>query len=287
MTAISYQEWLKKATLQLQQSGDEEHQIDAQTLLSFVTKKNRAMLFAFGETLLSKEENEQLEVLLKRRLTGEPLAYLLGSRGFWSLELDVSPATLIPRQDTERLVELALEIALEKQTTQSNLAILDLGTGTGAIALALAQELGEKVAITGVDFMPEAVNLAKQNALKNQLPWVTFFESSWFDEVEGLFDVIVSNPPYIDEKDPHLSQGDLRFEPTTALVADNHGFADLFSIIDQAPHFLCSQGWLLLEHGFEQGERLRQYFADKNQWQKIRTEKDYANNERVTLAQLK
>ena len=231
----------------------------------------------------------KLTALLDRRLKGEPIAYILGEKEFWSLPLNVSEGTLIPRPDTEILVEKALQIALEKLEENSpHLRILDLGTGTGAIALALASELSpicQKKAIQldviGVDLMPEVVKLAQSNAEKNQLK-VQFFQSRWFEHVEGPFDIIVSNPPYIDENDEHLSQGDVRFEPRSALVAGKNGLADLRHLIEYAPVYLKDNGYLLLEHGWKQGEEVRSIFW-QNHWQGVATIRDYGDNERVTL----
>ena len=230
-----------------------------------------------------------MTALLDRRLKGEPIAYILGEKEFWSLPLNVSEGTLIPRPDTEILVEKALQIALEKlEENPPHFRILDLGTGTGAIALALASELSlicQKKAIQldviGVDLMPEVVKLAQSNAEKNQLD-VQFLQSRWFEHVEGQFDIIVSNPPYIDETDEHLSQGDVRFEPRSALVAGENGLADLRHIIEQSPRYLKDSGYLLLEHGWKQGEEVRSIFW-QNHWQGVATIRDYGDNERVTL----
>jgi len=205
------------------------------------------------------------------------------------LPLNVSEGTLIPRPDTEILVEKALQIALEKLEENSpHFRILDLGTGTGAIALALASELSpicQKKAIQldviGVDLMPEVVKLAQSNAEKNQLK-VQFFQSRWFEHVEGQFDLIVSNPPYIDETDEHLSQGDVFFEPRSALVAGENGLADLRHLIEYASVHLKDNGYLLLEHGWKQGEEVRSIFW-QNHWQGVATIRDYGDNERVTL----
>ena len=230
-----------------------------------------------------------MTALLDRRLKGEPIAYILGEKEFWSLPLNVSEGTLIPRPDTEILVEKALQIALEKlKENPPHFRILDLGTGTGAIALALASELSPicqkkniQLDVIGVDLMPEVVKLAQSNAEKNQLK-VQFLQSRWFENVEGQFDIIVSNPPYIDETDEHLSQGDVRFEPRSALVAGENGLADLRHLINNAPVHLKDNGYLLLEHGWKQGEEVRSIFW-QNHWQGVATIRDYGDNERVTL----
>lgn len=274
---MDYQSWLKAANTRLTQS--ESARRDAEILLGFVTGRARTFLMAFGETLLTPQEQEQLERLLARRERGEPVAYLIGEREFWSLPLSVSPATLIPRPDTERLVELALE-----RLPPSPCTVLDLGTGTGAIALALASERAD-CAVTGVDLQPEAVALAQHNAQKLAIANAQFLQGSWFEPLAGqTFALIASNPPYIDAADPHLAQGDVRFEPSSALVAQGHGLADLAAIVQQAPHYLQPQGWLLLEHGWQQGESVRALLQAAG-FISVATRRDYGGNDRVTFGQ--
>ena len=264
--------------------------------MQFVTQKSKAQIFAFAETLLDEKTRQKLTALLTRRINGEPMAYILGEKEFWSLTLEVSPATLIPRPDTEILVEKALALATQRVNSaqfDGSLAILDLGTGTGAIILALSAELIPlteqkqiRFSALGVDCLPAAVELAKRNAVRNRLTQVEFLCSDWFSQIGGRkFDLIVSNPPYIDERDEHLRQGDVRFEPLSALTAKEQGYADLRHIIEQAAHYLKPQGWLLLEHGWQQGEKVRSIFAE-NLWQSIETVRDYGDNERVSLARL-
>jgi len=274
---MDFKRWLAFATGRL--AGGESPKRDAEILLGFVTGRTRTFLMAFGETAFSASQLQQLEALLQRREKGEPIAYLTGEREFWSLPLSVSPATLIPRPDTECLVEQAL---LRLQTTAVNIA--DLGTGTGAIALALASERPD-CQITGVDFQPDAVALAQHNAEKLKITNARFVCGSWFAPLgDQRFQLIASNPPYIDAADPHLSQGDVRFEPASALIADEQGLKDLAYIIQTAPSYLENAGWLLLEHGWQQGEAVRQLFANAG-YQQIETVKDYGDNDRVTLAQ--
>lgn len=274
---MDYQSWLRAAAARLAQSGSAKR--DAEILLGFVTGRARTFLLAFGETLLTAQQLEQLETLLARRERGEPVAYLVGEREFWSLPLSVSPATLIPRPDTECLVELALA-----RLPSSPCHLLDLGTGTGAIALALASERKD-CAITGVDLQPAAVALAQHNARKLAIANATFLQGSWFTPVSGQrFALIASNPPYIDAADPHLAQGDVRFEPSSALVAPEQGLADLAAIVRQAPGYLLPQGWLLLEHGWQQGEAVRELLLAAG-FGAVATHKDYGGNERVTLGQ--
>ena len=287
---MTYQQWLADAAQALNQINPTENsKVDALVLLQHATGKSRTQILAFDETEIDEKVRLKLTALLDRRLRGEPIAYILGEKEFWSLPLNVSEGTLIPRPDTEILVEKALQIALEKlEENPPHFHILDLGTGTGAIALALASELSlicQKKAIQldviGVDLMPEVVKLAQSNAEKNQLD-VQFLQSRWFEHVEGQFDIIVSNPPYIDETDEHLSQGDVRFEPRSALVAGENGLADLRHIIEQSPRYLKDSGYLLLEHGWKQGEEVRSIFW-QNHWQGVATIRDYGDNERVTL----
>ena len=287
---MNYRQWLADATQRLSQANPNENaKIDALVLLQHATGRSRTQILAFEETQIDEKMSADLTALLARRLKGEPIAYILGEKEFWSLPLNVSVDTLIPRPDTEILVEKALNIALEKlHKKTSPLRILDLGTGTGAIALALTSELtprcqeqGVQLEIIGVDFMPNAVLLAKSNAVKNQLNAI-FLQSHWFEKVTGKFDIIVSNPPYIDPNDVHLSRGDLRFEPRSALVAEEQGYADLRHIIEQAPHYLKENGALLLEHGWQQGAKVRSIFRE-NSGQQVATVRDYGDNERVTL----
>lgn len=271
------QTWLKTAVLRLAQS--ESAKRDAEILLGFVTGHARTFLLAFGETLLTQVQIKQLDALLARRERGEPMAYLVGEREFWSLPLSVSPATLIPRPDTECLVELALS-----RLPEAPCAILDLGTGTGAIALALASERPD-CRVTGVDLQADAVALARYNAQKLAIGNADFEQGDWFAPVAGQkFALIVSNPPYIDKADPHLAQGDVRFEPSTALVAAENGLADLAAIVQQASGFLLPQGWLLLEHGWQQGENVRTLLNAAG-FNAVETHRDYGSNERVTLGQ--
>ncbi|CAH0217952.1 Release factor glutamine methyltransferase [Rahnella aquatilis] len=242
---MDFQSWLRDATRRL--AAGESPKRDAEILLGFVTGRARTFIMAFGETLLTAGQLQQLEILLARREQGEPVAYLTGEREFWSLPLSVSPATLIPRPDTECLVEQAL-IRLPSQPV----SILDLGTGTGAIALALASERPD-CKVTGVDLQPDAVRLAQHNAQKLNILNARFLPGSWFSPVAGeRFALIASNPPYIDAADPPLAKGDVRFEPSSALVAENAGLADLAHIIQAAPAYLHKGGWLLLEHGWQQ-----------------------------------
>ena len=287
---MNYKEWLAQAIADLAQKNPTENsKIDALVLLQHATGKSRTQILAFDDTEIDEKVRLKLTALLDRRLKGEPIAYILSEKEFWSLPLNVSKGTLIPRPDTEILVEKALQIALEKlEENPPHFRILDLGTGTGAIALALASELSSicqkqqiSLEIIGVDLIPDVVALAQSNAERNKLN-VQFLQSRWFENITGQFDLIVSNPPYIDAQDEHLSQGDVRFEPLSALVANDAGYADLRHIIELAPSYLNSNGALLLEHGWQQGENVRSIFQE-NHWEMVETVRDYGDNERVTL----
>lgn len=288
---MNYQQWLFFAEAKLLKNTENDPylnaKLDANLLLQAVTKRSKSAIFAFSETELSDTELAELSEKLARRVKGEPMAYILGEKEFWSLPLKVSTATLIPRPDTERLVELALEEANKRLNSAEILQILDLGSGTGAIALAMASELGNKAQIIGVDYQQAAVELAQENRQNLGFSNVTFLQSDWFSALENQqFDLILSNPPYIDSDDENLRQGDVRFEPLTALVADNNGLSDLQKIIEKAPLYLKPNGALLLEHGWQQGAKVRELF-DVNLWQHIETVQDYGGNDRVTKAVLK
>lgn len=271
---MEFQSWLRQAVQRLAQS--ESPKRDAEILLGFVTGKARTYILAFGETRLTQEQQTELDALLLRRERGEPVAHLVGEREFWSLPLRVSPATLIPRPDTECLVEQALT-----KLPSTPCSILDLGTGTGAIALALASERPD-CDVTALDLVPEAVELARANAQNLGITNVKVLQSCWFSALNNQrFTLIVSNPPYIDEQDPHLAEGDVRFEPKSALVADNHGLADIEILVSDSRRFLEPGGWLMLEHGWKQGERVRQLLREAG-FQDIETTKDYGGNERLT-----
>lgn len=275
---MDFQHWLRMAVAALAES--ESPKRDAEILLEHVTGKARSFILAFGETALSAAQETQLTELLARRKRGEPVAHLTGEREFWSLPLYVSAATLIPRPDTECLVEQALA-----RLPAGPCRILDLGTGTGAIALALASERPD-CQVTALDVMPDAVALAKRNVERLGLHNVQVLQSSWFTGVAGQsFGMIVSNPPYIDEHDPHLVQGDVRFEPLTALVAADEGLADIEHIITTARQHLVPGGWLLIEHGWTQGQAVRERFLQAG-YADTETCRDYGGNDRLTLGRV-
>ena len=275
---MDFQHWLRVAIAELSES--ESPRRDAEILLEHVTGKARTFILAFGETALTADQHAQLSALLSRRKAGEPVAHLTGEREFWSLPLYVSAATLIPRPDTECLVEHALA-----RLPATACRILDLGTGTGAIALALASERPD-CQVTAVDVMPDAVALALRNVARLGFNNVKIQQSSWFDALVGQqFDMIVSNPPYIDECDPHLSQGDVRFEPLTALVAADEGLADIAHIVTVSRQYLTAGGWLLIEHGWTQAEAVRALFTQAG-YERVETCQDYGGNDRLTLGKM-
>lgn len=272
---MNYLEWLVQAAQELSSSDSPKR--DAEILLEFVTTRPRTFIIAFGETELTIEQIRMLDYCLIRRKNGEPVAYIIGQKEFWSLPLNVSTETLIPRSDTERLVELALE-RLPAQSCD----ILDLGTGTGAIALAIASERPDCF-VTGVDLKPSVVELATSNKTQLDIQNVEFLHGSWFQPVAGKhFAMIVSNPPYIDENDEHLLRGDVRFEPRTALVAKEKGLADIRYIIEHAKPYLCQYGWLLIEHGWQQAREVRRIFKREG-YELVETFQDYSDNDRITL----
>ncbi|MBE8168659.1 MAG: peptide chain release factor N(5)-glutamine methyltransferase [Shewanella sp.] len=259
-------------------SSSDSAQLDAEVCLQHCLNKNRAFLYTWPERNLNSAQWQQFSTMISRRKLGEPVAHITGEREFWSLSFLVNSTTLIPRPDTEILVETALNLELPDSAN-----VLDLGTGTGAIALSLAHEK-PNWKITAVDKMSDAVELAKQNKANLSLTHVEILQSDWFSNVtEQKFDLIISNPPYIDETDHHLNEGDVRFEPSSALTASSNGFADLYYIAEQAKKFLVPNGYVLLEHGFEQAVKLRAKL-DVLGYKEVVTVRDFGSNDRCTLA---
>jgi release factor glutamine methyltransferase len=254
--------------------------LDVELLLAAAIGKSRSYLHTWPERIVSSEAALTFAGYLQRRRSGEPVAYILGQQGFWNLDLEVAPHTLIPRPDTELLVETALELV-----PPAPARVLDLGTGTGAIALALASERAQWQ-VTAVDRVLEAVALAERNRQRLQLGNVQVLSSHWFSAIEGeRFDLIISNPPYIAAEDPHLVAGDVRFEPSSALVAGVDGLDDLRTIISQAPGHLQPGGWLLLEHGYDQAVAVRELLAGHG-FEQVESRVDLGGHERISLGRL-
>lgn len=254
--------------------------LDAELLLAAALGKSRSFLHTWPERIVSSEAAQVFADYLERRRAGEPVAYILGQQGFWKLDLEVAPHTLIPRPDTELLVETALELV-----PPTPARVLDLGTGTGAIALALASEC-PAWQVTAVDRIDEAVALAERNRERLGLGNVQVRASRWFDALVGeRFDMILSNPPYIRAADPHLVAGDVRFEPSSALVAGEDGLDDLRVIVAQAPAHLQPGGWLLLEHGYDQAPAVRDLLAAAG-FIDVASRVDLGGHERISLGRL-
>ncbi len=265
---------LNDATAQLAHSDSARR--DAEILLCHVLKKNLSYLRTYPEQIVDEDVLETFYTLLARRAEGVPVAYLIGEREFWSLPLLVDNNTLIPRPETEILVAAALELFAADHT----ISALDLGTGSGAIALAIAKER-PKWTVTATDASIAALRMAEKNARRLKLA-IEFTFGSWFSPLaDRRFDLIVSNPPYVADNDPHLSQGDVRFEPDSALCSGPDGLSDIRVIVAQAPLHLFSGGWLLVEHGFDQGESVRALMA--NDFCQVQTLTDLAQLPRVTM----
>jgi release factor glutamine methyltransferase len=251
--------------------------LDAQLLLAHVLGKDRTYLYTWPERKLTREQQRNFLALCARRAKGEPVAYLLGKRGFWKAELEVNPAVLIPRPETELLVELALQLGANLEGK-----VADLGTGSGAIAIALAGERADWQ-VYATELSAEAQSVAATNFRNSALPNLHLLAGSWCNPLPAHdFVLIASNPPYIDENDPHLEQGDIRFEPRSALVAPDTGMADLCRIAEQSRDYLVEGGWLLLEHGWQQGSAVRRLLEGLG-YTEVRTHFDHGNRERVTV----
>ncbi len=259
--------------------------LDAECLLSFVLQKPSVYLRTWPEQALAPETLQAFLNLVQRRERGEPIAYILESKQFWSLDLKVSTATLIPRPETELLVEQVIRIAKQQRLK----SILELGTGTGAIAIALGAELSKMQAetqtlkITATDISAQVLDIAKHNSKTHQQV-IEFIQSDWFKSIpQQQFDLIVSNPPYIECNDLHLTQGDVRFEPVSALVSGEDGLTAIRHIAQQAQPWLEQGGWLLFEHGYQQAKAVRT-LLEENGFIGVQTLEDLAKNDRVTLA---
>ncbi|CAL4320456.1 Release factor glutamine methyltransferase [Buchnera aphidicola (Protaphis terricola)] len=271
-------QWLKKSIKILSYLDNPRY--EAEILLSHVLKCTRSWIIAFDETEINELSQKKLNNFVYRRSIGEPMAYILGKKDFWSLSLSISKDTLIPRPDTEILVEKVLS-----KINKNKKYILDLGTGCGAIGLALAS-ISPNFRIIAVDNSNKAIKIAKLNAFKLNLNNITFHYSNWFSNINKKFHIIVSNPPYISLKEIKLLKKNIFFEPLNALISKKNGLKDIELIIKQAKNFLFNQGWLFIEHGWKQKLKV-QFLFKKYSFFNIKSYKDYSGNDRVTIGQKK
>lgn len=272
---MQIREALQQAKQILKVAAIDTASLDANLLLSHVTSLSKVMLIAHDEDELSKEQEDKFFSLINKRKSGYPIAYILGYKEFFGLRLKVTEDTLIPRPDTETLVEKALAFNPQGK-------VLDLGTGTGAIILALKSELKASIDAYAVDLSKKALEVASFNSQKLNLP-VTFIQSNWFSKLGDLkFSMIVSNPPYIQKDDIHLTQTSLPFEPIQALTSEEDGLLDIKLICKEAKEHLENGAPLLIEHGFNQGEKVRAIFTEQG-YKNVATIKDLGGNDRVTF----
>lgn len=293
--AATYRDLLDQATQTLYESS-ETPRIDAEYLMQHTIEQSMAWLISYGNSIATSNHIKAFEDVIEKRSQGIPVAYLMGYRDFWTLRLKVNEHVLIPRGDTEVLVEQALE----RIDTNKSLRILDMGTGSGAIALSIAKERPE-CQVFATDKHQGALDVARSNATSNNISNIQFHLSDWFQIFEQkvfehgtfkneefehqVFDLIASNPPYVEANDPHLENGDLRFEPDTALIANEKGLGDLAKIIQSAPKYLNNGGWLLLEHGYNQSQQVEDLLK-KSDFKNIRLYSDLNHLPRCTAAQL-
>ncbi len=258
----------------------EQPLLDAQVLLAHVLEKDRSWLYAHADDPLPVAAQALFKQLIEQRAAGHPIAHLTGRRAFWALELEVSADTLIPRPETELLVETLLQSDLPDEA-----AVLDLGTGSGAIALGIAYEQ-PRWQITAVDRSVAALDVARRNLERLQLKNVSLLHGDWFDALPdgSTFDAIVSNPPYIAEHDPHLARGDVRFEPREALVSGADGLDDIHHLVAHASAYLKPGGWLWLEHGYDQGEAVAELLR-QHAYRSVTGKRDLTGNPRVSGGQ--
>jgi release factor glutamine methyltransferase len=275
MSPYTYGELLNEAT---QKIGA----VDARVLLAHVTGRSSAELAAHPEVQMRKQQEDAYRELVGRREAGEPVAYLTGSREFYGRQFKVSPAVLIPRPETELLVDLVLE----RVPRDASARILDVGTGSGCVAISIASERS-RCKILALDQSPDALAMARRNAYELHVGNVGFLSSNWFDALrDEHFDVIVSNPPYVASGDAHLSQGDLRFEPRGALDGGDDGLMAIRHLVIESQKHLVPGGWLLVEHGHDQGKAVRGLFEGAG-YLDVFTESDLADIERVTGGRIK
>ncbi len=262
----------------LVQAGRAIDRVDAELLLAHALGESRSWLFAHATDSVADAADASFQTLLQRRIKGEPVAYLTGRQGFWTLDLEVGPATLIPRPETELLVELALA----RIPVNEAVRVADLGTGSGAIALSIAKER-PAVWVIASDASAAALEVAQRNADSNGIANIEFRSGDWFEPLQvEQFDIIVSNPPYIADGDPHLDKGDLRFEPALALSCGRDGLDAIRTIVRDAGAHLDAGGWLLLEHGWDQGEAVRG-LLDVAGFIAVETARDLESRERVSV----
>ena len=267
---------IRDAASQLKESSDSPI-LDAEVLLCFLLQRQRSYLKTWPEQPLTQEQSFQFLSLVAKREHGHPVAYLTGRREFWSREFIVTPDVLIPRPETELLVEICLEM-IPCNTMRK---LIDLGTGSGIIAITLAAERPE-LEVTATDLCPAALVVARKNAQRFKIDNLHFYQSHWFDDLtDSIYDIIVSNPPYIAQDDPHLQRGDLRFEPDGALISEQHGLRNIEMIADAARNHLNPGGYLLLEHGFNQREQVQTIFK-QYEYKNVRTHTDLSGQPRVT-----
>ncbi len=266
-------QWIQNAKKVRISGGSPSPAADVKCIVCHVLGVETSWIIIHDDFEIPCDQEKVLNDMISARAAGKPVAYIIGHRGFWSLDLRCSECTLIPQPDTETLVETALKHA------SNGARVLDLATGTGAVALAMKSERPDLI-VEGCDVVPQAVELADENARLNCLD-VAFYVSDWFSGVKGKFNLITANPPYISSDDPHLSQGDVRFEPLSALVAGDDGLADLRYIISTASEYLVDGGVLLLEHGYNQADVVRDMFASSG-YSSIDTVIDFGGNPRVT-----
>ncbi|MFT5135242.1 MAG: release factor glutamine methyltransferase [Arenicella sp.] len=279
-SAQSYRKLLDDAT-QILYDGSSTPRIDSEVLLQAVTDRPLSWVFAYGETLATADHTRAFFDLVAKRQQGQPIAYLLNYKDFWTLRLKVNTHVLIPRSDTETLIEHALQ----KLPAGPLSHVLDLGTGSGAIALSIAKER-PNAQVLATDYQTKALEVAKNNAAYNEVGNVRFLHSDWFSSiaVDEKFDLIASNPPYIRKGDPHLAQGDLRFEPNSALISGGDGLHDLEKVIQGSINHLLPSAWLIVEHGYNQAREVTQLFSSAG-YTNIELFKDINDLPRCTIGQ--
>ncbi len=278
---MNIQQALKQASQDLSESSPSAT-LDAQVLLTHVLQCNTAHLAAWPEKDLTEEQESHYQQLIQQRRQGLPVAHLTGQREFWSLDFSVNSSTLIPRPETETLIEFILTNFSDRE----NLKLLDIGTGTGAIAITIAIEK-PNWQIFASDVSEEALKLARQNSDNHQTDNITFIHSDWFSNIApNDFDIIVSNPPYIAADDPHLLQGDVRFEPESALISGTTGMDDIEHLCLHAKNHLTNDGWLIIEHGYNQKQQVADCLA-KNGFTEINQKQDLSGHTRMTAGKKK